>query len=437
MDNLAQSFAAKRRFTLTQFSTVEWLGILIGVILPIVSAIIYPTYMHMMQTPWVEWSRLLEAPFVICEVFVILWAGRKRMDSTTMWRSMPADIRFTSVFLIIGVFGSSLFLSEYSLRSVTISIITMVHVLFGFSVYYLLRRANVTDFSPFIFSLGAGLISLAALTFWKFAFPPPASAVPGGLIEWSAAVPGFISSRQFGSWTGAIAAGFLVIVLNDETRGRHIWPRAFYFASAAMTVWSGTRAAILAMLIVAVMITLTNRKVPSLKAIGITATLTGAAMTAAWLLLPYNDATFLLFNESDVASVNHLSGGRLELWAATFAKWRQSAFLGWGSGSIFWEVYVGWPHTQPHNAILQFLISWGLVGAIPALWLLARAVASAHFVTLKDNASLPPLAILYALLVMSMLEGMLHYPRFIMLIFVMIAAILAIDANKHQQQPIS
>lgn len=432
MDNLAQSLATKRGFTVSQFSTVEWLGILIGIVMPVVSAIVYPTYMHMMQTPWVEWSRLLEAPFVICEVLVILWAGRKGMDSTRMWSAMPLDIKIASVFLTIGVFGSSLFLSEYPLRSVTISIITMVHLLFGFSIYHLLRRANVTDLSPFILSLGAGLTSLAAMTFSKFAFPPPAHAVPGGVIEWHAALPGFISARHFGSWTGAIAAGFLVMVLYENRKFRTIWPHIFYFLSAAMTVWSGTRAAILAMIGSVFISALIKRKLPSFREVGVAAMLTGAAMTAAWLLIPYNDGTFMLFSEGDTASAAAMSSGRLDLWLATFQKWQGSTLLGWGSGSTFWDVNVGWPHTQPHNAILQFLISWGLVGAVPALWLLVRAVASAHFATLKDNASLSPLAILYALLIMSMLEGMLHYPRFIMLIFVMLAAILAIDLNKRQ-----
>lgn len=401
--------------------------------MPVVSAIVYPTYMHMMQTPWVEWSRLLEAPFVLCEIFVILWASRRGMDSTRMWHSMPTDIKIASVFFVIGVFGSSLFLSEYPLRSVTISIVTLMHLLFGLSVYHLLRGSNVTDFSPFILSLGAGLISLAALTLWKFAFPPPASTVPGGVIEWHAALPGFISVRHFGSWTGAIAAGFLAIVLYNNEQVRRSSAQFFYFTSTAMTIWSGTRAAILAMILTALAIAIMRKKLPSFRAIGIAAMLTGAAATVAWLLLPYNDATFLLFSQSDAASAGAMSGGRVDLWTATFDKWRDSSIFGWGSGSTFWEVYVGWPHTQPHNAVLQFLISWGVIGTIPALWLLTRASVAAYLVTLRDKSLLPFEAMICSLLTMSMLEGMLHYPRFIMLIFVMIAAILAADVNKRQQ----
>ena len=428
MENLAQNFTAKWDFALARFSTAEWLGIWIGIIMPVISALIYPTYMHSMQTPWVEWSRLLEVPFVLCEIGVILWAGRRGMDSTRMWRSLPMDIRIASAFLIFSVFASSLFISDYPLRSITISIITAIHLLFALSIFHLLRRSNVQNYRPFIMLLGAGLITLAALTFWRFATPPPASMVTGGVIEWGSALPGFISVRHFGSWTGAIAAGFLVMLLFGEEKSRGSWIHGLYFLSAAMTVWSGTRAAILAMVVTAVILVTANRKLLTIHTIGVTAILTGGAMTAAWVMLPYGDPVFMLFNQGEYASVHAMSGGRLDLWAATFQKWQTAPLLGLGSGSTFWEVYISWPHTQPHNALLQFLISWGIVGAVSALWLLGRALANVHDMAVRNASLLPMLAILYALLIMSLLEGMLHYPRFIMLIIFLFAAIMAHDS---------
>ena len=200
-----------------------------------------------------------------------------------------------------------------------------------------------------------------------------------------------------------------------------------------MTVWSGTRAAILAIALTALFLILIRRKMPSIQVMGTIAMLTGAAATAAWLLLPYHDPVFLLFDQADTSSSNQMSGGRLDIWAATFDKWQLSPFFGWGSGSQFWEVYVGWPHTQPHNAILQFLISWGIVGAVAALWLLGRATFKAHMIAVHNEPVLPILAILYTLLLMSLVEGMLHYPRFIMIIMVAFAAILAYDSNSRKQ----
>ena len=275
--------------------------------------------------------------------------------------------------------------------------------------------------------LGAGLLLLAVLTFWRFAFPPPASMVPGGVIEWGSALPGFISVRHFGSWTGAIATGFLVMLLFDQDIERLSWIQVLYFLSATMTVWSGTRAAVLAIVIATALSILARRKMPRIPAMAVIALLTGTATAVALLLPPYNHPDFQLFLSSDVGSADQFTSGRLELWAATFQKWKESVALGWGSGSIFWEVYVGWPHTQPHNALLQFLISWGAIGTIAALWLLGRAIIKAHTATKRSASLLPLLAILYTLLLMSLLEGMLHYPRFIMLVMIMFAAIMAHD----------
>ncbi len=433
MDRLAQYVMAKRASSTYGSSTIAYLGIWIGVLMPIISALVYPTYMNTMQSAPVEWSRLLEAPFVLFEICVILWAGRKGMDSVQMWRAMPDDIKVASIFLILAVFASSVFVSAFPLKSLTISIITIIHLMFALAVYHLLVRSK--DFSPnqFVMLLGAGLLPLAALTLWRFALPPPASTVPGGVIEWNSALPGFISVRHFGSWTGAIAAGFLVKLLYDDPKSRNAWLQFFYFASTAMTIWSGTRAAVFAMLVALLIIIGTTKRLPDFRSIGIAALLTGAALTTAWLLIPYNDPSFMLFTPADARDASAVTGGRLELWIATFQKWEISPVFGYGSGSTFWEVYVGWPHTQPHNAILQFLISWGIFGALAALWLLGRAVAHVGAIATRTPSLLSSLAILYALLFMSLLEGMLHYPRFIMLSMFIFASIIAFDANHKER----
>lgn len=436
MENAAPNFAAKRDFVRASLTPVEWLGVLIGIVMPVVSAIVYPTYMHTMPTVALEWSRLLEAPFVLCEIAVIFWAMRTGMDSTKVWKNFPWDIKIATSVLTVGVFASSLFISAEPQRSITMSIITLIHGLFAVSVYHLFRSSNASDFRPFVHLLGAGLFLLAILTYWRFAFPPPASQVLGGQIEWGSALPGFISVRHFGSWTGAIAAGFLASLMYREDIKRFSLVHILYLASAAMTVWSGTRAAVLAIFITGIILLLLNRKIPSFRNIAVIAVLTGAALTIAWSLLPYNDPTFLLYTLADTAGADQMTGGRLGLWGATFDRWQESPLFGWGTGSVFWEVYVGWTHTQPHNAILQFLISWGFAGAVPAIWLLGRAIVSAHRIAAQNQALQPMLAILYTLLLMSLLEGMLHYPRFIMLIIIAFAAIFAFDIS-HSDRTVS
>ena len=96
-----------------------------------------------------------------------------------------------------------------------------------------------------------------------------------------------------------------------------------------------------------------------------------------------------------------------------------------GSESLAWTLGNGWRHSQPHNFIVQYLFSWGLLGTSGALWLIGRALGAAYKETTANLHLTPLFAILSALLVQSLLEGMLHYPRFIMTIMALFAIILA------------
>lgn len=400
------------------------LGVLLGIILPVVSAVIFPTYTHMMAQPGLEWLRLIEAPFALAEASFIGWAMRRGMEPIRVIRVAPRDIKIALVFLLIGIFVSSILVSKRPADSITVSFFTLIHLLFFLAVAETVRGSQIIWHQRFIYMLGGGLVALACLTTWRFLLPPNPSHVMGGVIVWDASLPGFINVRHFGSWTGAVCAAFLVLLLNDKNHRSLSWSHFFYFLAATMTIWSGTRAAIFALAVTASVMVAMTRKLPTVRAIGILAFATGAALIAAWLMLPVNEASFQLFAGRGVGKPDELASGRLAMWQATYERWLVSPWFGWGSGSTFWEVFIGWSHTQPHNAVLQFLISWGIIGAGGALWLLGRGIFAAHRQTLLYPELQPLLAILYTLLIMSLLEGMLHYPRFIMLIMAMFAVIL-------------
>lgn len=395
------------------------IAVLFGVVMPIVSAMIYPTYRHKMPDPWVEATRLLELPFVAVEMTVIVFAMLRGMSMVEMWKNLPKDVRIASLVMLIGVFASSALFSAEVGSSLAISLITFVHLMFALAVLHLFRGATFKVSEMFTKLHAAGLVLIALLTAWWFGFPPPLSEVPEGKIEWGNAVPGWIHARHFGSWTGALAAAFAIKLLFED-KERIDWTHAAYCLAAAMTVWSGTRAAILAIVVVTLIIVVAMRKWPSTRAILRAALLTAIAVLAAWLLLPDHPA-FWLYQTGDAESLKAMTSKRDELWLATFYRWLDSPWWGWGSGSTNWEVYIGWAHTQPHNAILQFLISWGIVGATGAIWLILRAIKAVHTPSLRSPIQLALLAMLYALLFQSLFEGMLHYPRFIIEIIVLFA----------------
>ena len=410
--------------------TPAWcLAVLLGVVMPVLSAILYPTYMHKMPSPVHEWTRLQEIPFVLSEVAIIFWALRRGMELRQFTSKLPRDCLIALGAFIVGLWGSTLLVSFVPMTSMVISMSFIIHLMFGCAVYHLTGGAKQQVIDQLAAGLGLGLAVLALVTAWRFALPPPASSVMEGKIEWHAAVPGFISVRHFGSWTGAITAIFAAIILRRRDDAHFSWHDLAYLLAAGLTIWSGTRAAVLAIALASAFVVIGSGKIPSLRVIGRLSILTGIAASLAFLLIPYGDANFYLFAPEDsLRDASELGGGRWQLWVATFSKWLESPWFGWGSGSTFWEVRIGWPHTQPHNFVLQFLLSWGLVGACSAIWLLGRTVVEAHRRTLAHPELWPLLAGLYALLMMACVEGMLHYPRFIMLIAALLAIIFRLGS---------
>jgi exopolysaccharide production protein ExoQ len=404
---------------------LDWLGWTIGVIMPLCAALFYPTYMHQMQPAWVEWTRLLELPFVACELVIIHVAFRRGYTDRDVLVRLPRDIVAALALLLVGLVVSSVFVSRNAAASIFLSLTTLVHLRFCAAIFFLAREGDLAapQLECFQARLVAGLGALSMLTIWRFHFPPPLAEVLGGQIEWGSALPGFINVRHFGSWTGAIAAASLIDLLYGEEERRS--SRWSYLLAAGLTVWSGTRAAVLALAVVSLIFRLSLGRWPAHRRIGSVLVLSLVAAVAGTLLAPDNP-DFHLFVSGDAQNANIATGGRLDLWKATLARWASSPWFGRGSGSTFWEVYIGWWHTQPHNVVLQFLISWGLVGATGGLWLLGRTIVATHR-TGVDQARLRPLtATLYALLFMSLLEGMLYYPRFIMLVAIGFGILLAV-----------
>jgi hypothetical protein len=191
-----------------------WLGLLFGVALPLAMAEMFFTYVAVLQTVWLERAKLLELPIVAGEVLVIAWAFRQGFDRQVLWAALSRDIRW-ALMALFGALAVSSLLSTMPLEASLQSLIVVVHLYFAAAVYFLAARAPAfARGETFIAGLAWGLVPIALLTVVRFQFPPPLSEIPGGRIDWVFALPGFISVRYFGTWTGAVAAALAVGILH-------------------------------------------------------------------------------------------------------------------------------------------------------------------------------------------------------------------------------
>lgn len=285
--------------------------------------------------------------------------------------------------------------------------------------------------------LCVGLAIFCIMTAAAFVFHPPLSSMPDNKIVWQFAIQRFISGKLFEAFCGALFSFFLAKLFLDGEEGEvTFWHYIWVTLAASMTIWSGTRAAIvgaLAALFVAIVFYNIRPKWQTIAKVTVCML---AAAFVAYLLIPYNDATFMLFAPGDTANADTLTGGRLAFWAGVWEAYTTVPFFGAGPFASSWilsdELFR---HVQPHNLILQFLLTWGIVAALLAFVLLCMAIVQAHQIAHSNRVILPFLLMLDCLLVISLFDGTMHFAQHMMLIMLCFGIIFS--AQKRKNCPIA
>lgn len=405
---------------------VDDLGFLLGLVLPATAAALYRTYSIAVTPAGLEQSRQFGLPFVLAEVAIILYANRRGLEPGALIAGLDRWSRRALLLFLATFWIGAVFVSQRPAMSILWTVIWLVHLVFGAATYYLARLDRRFEPDRFAMGFALGSLLLAVWTAFHFAFPPPGLYVPHGAYGWGGAVPGFISHRLFGAWCGAVAALLLALAWIGRAGARTRWLYPAIALAAGLAIWTGTRAAVLGVVVgMAAVPLLAGRpahrsfwwKAPSAIAV---------AALIGTLLNPYGDPFFMLVRTSDTGTVNELSSGRLGYWADALAVAWRTPWLGAGAGATGWLVPAGdMYHVQPHNALVQFLLDWGLLPTTAALTMLGAATWHAHRRARTFRRIVPLVAMLDCLLAMSLVDGMLHFPRFVMLTIALLAICLA------------
>ena len=407
------------------------LGILMGFLLPLVAALLYRTYALSLSSTWLEMTRQLGAPFVAGELAIILYARHRGLALDALWRRIDRPARWALAAFLGTFWISSVFVSWFASFSAALCLIWAIHFLTAAAVFHLVegevaRGGFAAD--RFAFGFALGLVALTPIAGFHLAHAP-ADQGPSTWI-FGAPIPGFISIRLFGAWAGAVLALLLGLAWTSDRQGEGLpsWVYPAMALAAGLVVWTGTRASVFGAIVALMGAAVATRGVAGRKfwiktAVAI---VVGTALTV--LLLPSHPNMGLLFRPEAMQSADGFSSGRLELWTKSLAVAVDRPWLGHGMGSSWWLVSLGGHyHVQPHNALVQFLLNWGVVPTAAALFLLGSARWRIHGIVRRRPALLALAMMLDFLLAASMLDGMLHFTRFVMLIAVLVAVCLASD----------
>lgn len=422
-----ESSATRFRGFLARRSPATVLGLLIGLVLPMIAAVLYRTYGISVSPSWLEGTRQLGLPYVAAELGFILYMRHQNVDLLATLRLLSPGVRYALLLFVATFWLSSAFVSTHPAVSMSLSLILLVHLLFGAAVYHSVLWARTFDVLPFAAGLVAGLAMFVPVIAIHFVFPPDGLIVPLGMRGWGAAIPGFISHRLFGAWAGAVSALLLGIAWRRSSTERvTAWVYPALGLAAGLAIWTGTRASVLGFGVAFVAAwLLAGRpaardfwiKVPAYIALG---------AVIATLLIPYGDPAFMLYRPGSYASAQEFTSGRIAYWWDALRVAMYYPLLGSGAGSSGWLVPItGMYHVQPHNALVQFLLSWGLIPTAAALLLLGIATWRVHAIARTCRETLALVMMLDSLLAMSMLDGMLYFSNFLMLVVALFGICLA------------
>lgn len=415
--------------------SLPMLGILISLLL-IFCGFLFSTYtVGLASSSW-ETARQLGLPFVIAELVVILFAVKRGFRSDVVWRKFPPYIRYLLTMFLSTYWISSVFVSTVKLPSIAHNLILLVHLIFAAAIAHCVAVTadGVRQMGNWI---AGGLAVFCLMIAFAFVFHPPLSSMPNNEIVWQFAVPGFISVRLFGAFCGAVFCFLLGVLLIDEERNEcSSWYYLWIALSAGLMIWSGTRAAVVGSCVALGFVVLMYKLWPRKQVVTAIIISIAAGAVIAVLLIPYGDPNFMLIAPDQRESVDAATGGRLGYWTAIWTAYRSVPLLGAGPFATFWILPPEQiTHVQPHNILLQFLISWGLVATVPALSLLGIATWRVHRIVYGNRTLLPFLIMLDCLLVMSLFDGMTHFAQHVMLLAICYGVILGSMKEKLPGMP--
>ena len=253
-----------------------------------------------------------------------------------------------------------------------IYMLTQLFFTFAVARFFIVSEASLTTVFRIL------MYSLAALSFFYlfiFLLGPEFSSQ-----MWFASPPLAIHIRDVGNLAAVCAVvGVVFLLYSDSSKRVYVLTFALVLSAWTLLVWTGGRTGIVSSLLTSITVIICTLKYSSVKFYKYVALV--FCVLGAFILA--NELSVFEWNgfqrvSASVEAVQSISGdsasvdlttGRSKMWALSINAMLASPWLGLGPNGYFFipERFYG---DQPHNLIIQFLVEWGFLGAIPFILLL-------------------------------------------------------------------
>lgn len=303
---------------------------------------------------------------------------------------------------------------------------TVLHVFFVLSVASFLLHAGQYA-GRVLYALLAGILVLLGVYLYQWACAPVLDAE-----VWFMGPPLAFHIRLVGYLAATGSAVALAAML---TSGRGLKTTVFFLfllSLLALLFWLGGRASLLAGLAVMavglfIVCFAASAKRWQYAALLLVSVLLAYYLAQHFFIFPWNgfsqtfhkDMADLSASISPVETVNlnRLTTGRLQIWRETLQALTESLWLGWGpNGYLFIPGHRIGFGIHPHNFVVQFLIEWGVLGAVSVLALLLMLVVRLfrqlpQLLAAKNFPALGAAFILLALSINGLADGTFYHAQ--------------------------
>jgi len=243
------------------------------------------------------------------------------------------------------------------------------HILFALAVCNYIHHRPALAHRALLAIAGGFLFYMAWFCLLWFVLDDPYS------YPWGASMPGIIYLRHFGHYASlcyVISLGLFLSKNNDKTSLLSV---VVLLLSATMIFWAGGRAPLL---ILSLLLPLLYLSCPAFRRPSMLFTVLGVSLAGAWLSSWFAPDAFGLNRVARsiliANSGNELSSGRLNIWKDALAALSAHPWFGIGPNEFAVSIGRKYNILQPHNFLIQSLLSWGIPGALCSWFLITQLV---------------------------------------------------------------
>jgi hypothetical protein len=359
--------------------------------------------------------KLLAAPMLVVELFVIGVAVRAGGFTALRRATVPWRVLAPALGLLTIAVCTAVLVAPFPFLACLLTAVWILHVSFGLSVMYLcdteFDRGSVTTAAM------AGFVVFALLlAIFVTRVSDPAS------FNWVKGFPAVDHIRQLGFYAGSIIG--LCIGRFALVRSRVGWALTTGVAALGFTIalWTGTRgtfSAIGAALVAGLLL------LPALRQQRVLFGVLGSVLLSFALVsgLPLPEGLGGLDRAVAATVGGDSTSGRIELWRVALNAISERPLFGYGEGQL--AAVTPRQEHEPHNAVVQMLLAWGVVGAGCVLVLAFQfARGTVRGVRALGDEWLPPFLAMLVLVAYSAHDGTLFLP-FPLCIFATSAGLVA------------